>query len=82
MVIADVGIVVVNVAVVNRGVDVVVLVVVVVVVVVEVDVGVGTKIVEVDVIVDGVVVVDDFAEQEQETGMTMVNPIINAIARQ
>jgi hypothetical protein len=63
-------------------VDVVVLVVVLVVAVVEVDVGVGNKVFDVDVVMDIDVVGDDFAEQEQETGMTMVNPIINAIARQ
>ena len=60
--------------------DVVVLVVVVVVVV-EVDVGVGNKVFDVDVVMDTDVVGDDFAEQEQDTAMTIVNPIINAIAR-
>jgi hypothetical protein len=59
-----------------------VVVVVVVIIVVEVDVDIGTKVFEVDVTMDGIVVADNFAEQEQETGMTMVNPIINAIARQ
>jgi hypothetical protein len=62
-------------------VDVVVLVVVVVVVVVEVVVGVGTKVFEAVVVKEVVVVVDAFAEQEQDTAMTIVNPIINAIAR-
>lgn len=73
------GEVVVEVVVLMGGVDEVVLGVVVVVVAVVVDVDVGTKV----FVVGGVeVVVDDFAEQEQEVGMTIVKTNISPSARQ
>ena len=74
------GEVVVEVVVLMGGVDEVVLGVVVVVVAVVVDVDVGTKVFVVGVVVE--VVVDDFAEQEQEVGMTMVKTNISPSARQ
>jgi hypothetical protein len=62
-----------KVVVVVGGVDDVVLVVVVLVFVVVVEVG---------VVVDGAIVVEDLDEHEQEACVTMVNTIINPIARQ